>query len=106
MSGVKQYARYCASCPCAEQCRTAFGAFWRDKSANGVGCDKPFDGKTLRFVPPPSKREMSQEQQMAWLDEYIRRKEEARTALYDMTPQELDAAVCIKWGGRFKRKYA
>ena len=100
------YARYCTSCPCVESCRAAFGSYWGDKSANGTGCDNPFDGKKKVFTPPPARADMTPEQSMAWLDEYIRRKEEARLELFDMTPAELDAAVCIKWGGRFRRRYA
>ena len=100
------FARYCASCPCVEGCRAAFGAYWFDKSTNGVGCNKPFDGKDNIFVPPPTRPEMTPEQELAWLDEYIRRGEPERAALASMTPQELDAAVCIKWGGRFRRRYA
>ena len=80
------FARYCTSCPCVEGCRAAFGAYWFDKSANGVGCDKPFDGKGRVFVPPPARPEMTPEQELAWLDEYIRRKEEAREPYKDMTP--------------------
>ena len=100
------FARYCTSCPCVEGCRAAFGAYWFDKSANGTGCDKPFDGKGRVFVPPPARPEMTPEQELAWLDEYIRRGEPERAALASMTPQELDAAVCIKYGGRFRRRYA
>jgi len=100
------FARYCTSCPCVEGCRAAFGAYWADKSANGVGCDKPFDGKARAIVAPPARPEMTPEQELAWLDEYIRRWEPERAALASMTPQELDAAVCIKYGGRFRRRYA
>lgn len=35
------FAAYCAQCPAVERCKHTFGRFWRDKSANGVGCNTP-----------------------------------------------------------------
>lgn len=103
------YARYCTSCPCVEGCRAAFGAYWADKSANGVGCDKPFDGKGRVFVPPPAHPEMTPEQELALFNEDYRRRveslEETWEVIKDLTPRERDAMVCIKHNGRYRRRY-
>ncbi len=32
----------CKTCPTAEDCKTAFGKFWGERSRGGVGCDRPF----------------------------------------------------------------
>lgn len=96
------FARYCASCPCVEGCRDAFGAFWLDKSAHGVGCNKPFDGGACRHYPPNVPKE---DRITEWVDEYERRLELELTALRQLSPRELDALVVAKYGGRFKSRY-
>ena len=99
------YARYCTSCPCVESCRAAFGAYWFDKSSKGVGCNNPFDGKKDIIIPPPVRPEMTRDEEWAWFEEYDRRVNEAIAKFKDWTPQELDVAVCLKYPGRFKRRY-
>ncbi len=100
------YARYCTSCACRDACQGAYGLFWRDKSGGAVGCNKPFDGKADGRLPPPAHRDgMKPAEEMAWLDEYIRRCAIDRGRFADWSPRELEMAVMIKYPGRFKRRF-
>lgn len=100
------FARYCTSCPCVEGCRAAFGAYWFDKSANGVGCDKPFDGKADAPLPPPAhSKDMTPDEEWAWLEEYLRRKAVNRKRFEGWSPRELETAVMMKYPGRFMRRF-
>lgn len=46
MSNNENLKRLCRDCPAEVKlvCHAAFGKYWRDKSANGIGCNAPVDG--------------------------------------------------------------
>lgn len=50
----RQFIQRCADCPTAADCKTAFGKYWRFKSADGAGCNCPFPGYRRRSQLPPS----------------------------------------------------
>ena len=100
------YARYCTACACAGACKEAYGLFWRDKSGGGVGCNKPFDGKADAPLPPPAHRkDMTPDDEVAWFEEYLRRKAVNRKHFEGWSPRELETAVMMKYPGRFRRKF-
>lgn len=100
------YSRYCTACACADACRSAFGAFWPDRSGGGVGCNKPFDGNADAPLPPPAhSKDMTPDEEWAWFEEYLRRKAVNRKRFDGWSPRELETAVMMKYPGRFMRRF-
>lgn len=97
------FVRYCPSCPCADECKDKFSGMWPGKSAGGVGCNHPVDGKGAIIPPPPA---VDDSHIVEWVEEYVRRKAVARERFKHWTPRELDLAVCRKYPGRFNRRYS